>query len=233
MSNRSVIEGVEMSKVLSKLFALALAACLATSALAQSALIDHRSNATVNGTFDPQAITTSSLQFNYGTLLATGAGTFTFTYLGNESGWVNGFTLNVGGVGVLTEQNALGDSVTFQTDAIHLMPTFAFFTTDPVNKASASNGQTFSDSSNPSFAIIVNGLGGDVMASYGNARHGYQFVLGFNDAYVGDRDFDDYKVGVNFVAAPVPEPSTYALMLAGLTALGIAARRRRVTAING
>ena len=41
------------------------------------------------------------------------------------------------------------------------------------------------------------------------------------------RDFDDYKVGVNFVAAPVPEPSTYALMLAGLGAVGLMARRRR------
>ena len=32
----------------------------------------------------------------------------------------------------------------------------------------------------------------------------------------------------NFVAAPIPEPETYALMLAGLCAVGFVARRRKV-----
>jgi hypothetical protein len=69
--------------------------------------------------------------------------------------------------------------------------------------------------------------GGDLMASYDYIGRGFQYVLGFNDAHVGDRHLDYCKVGVNFVAAPVPEPSTYALMLAGLGAVGFVARHRK------
>jgi len=50
--------------------------------------------------------------------------------------------------------------------------------------------------------------------------------LGFNDSYRGDADYDDFVVGVNFVAAPVPEPQTYAMLLAGLGLIGFSARRR-------
>jgi hypothetical protein len=206
---------------------VAIAAGVAVPASAQTASVANASTAKVNGSFDRQSIKTTDLQFQYGTLMATGAGMFTFSYLGNESGWVNGFRLDAGGAGVLTEQSVLGSSVTLQVDADHLRPEFTFFTNGLSNSANARNGDSFSDFSNPSFAIISNRHGGNVLANYGGSNHGFQYVLGFNDAYRGDRDFDDYKVGVNFVAAPVPEPSTYALMLAGLGAVGWMARRRR------
>lgn len=213
-----------MHKVLLTLAAFGIGA---GTAMAQTATVDNPSTATVNGTFDPQTITTPGLSFQYGTLMATGAGTFTFTYLGNESGYTNAFSLNLGSAGMLTESSALGSSVSLLVGGGSLMPSFTFLTTSPTGLASASNGQSFSDNSNPSFAIISNRGGGNVMASYGGGSYGFQYVLGFNDAFSGDRDFDDYKVGVNFVAAPVPEPSTYALMLAGLAAVGFMARRRR------
>jgi hypothetical protein len=222
-------QGVEMRKVAFVLAGMGVVAAMSGPAMAQTALIDTASAATVNGVFDRQSITTSSLLFQYGTLMATGPGTFSFSYLGNESGFINAFSLNIGGAGMLTEQSALGSSVTLQVGADNPVPSFTFLTMSPTGLASASNGQTFSDSSNPSFAIISNGNGGNVLASWGGASYGFQYVLGFNDAFSGDRDFDDYKVGVNFVAAPVPEPSTYALMLAGLAAVGFVARRRRTT----
>lgn len=216
-----------MRKITFVLAGLGVVAGMNAPAMAQTATVDNESTATVNGTFDRQSITTTSLLFQYGTLMATGPGMFTFSYLGNESGYTNAFSLNIGGAGMLTENSALGSSVALQVGADNPMPSFTFLTTSPTGLASASNGQTFTDSSNPSFAVISNANGGNVLANWGGSSYGFQYVLGFNDAFSGDRDFDDYKVGVNFVAAPVPEPSTYALMLAGLAAVGFVARRRR------
>jgi len=50
-------------------------------------------------------------------------------------------------------------------------------------------------------------------------------VIGFNDAREVDGDYDDLVIGVRVTA--VPEPETYALMFAGLGAIGFIARRRR------
>lgn len=43
----------------------------------------------------------------------------------------------------------------------------------------------------------------------------------------GQADYGDEMMGYVSLATTVPEPSTYALMLAGLAAMGVAARRRR------
>ena len=46
-------------------------------------------------------------------------------------------------------------------------------------------------------------------------------AIGVSDSYGGSLD------KVSFTTSPVPEPETYALMLAGLGALGVVARRRK------
>jgi len=54
----------------------------------------------------------------------------------------------------------------------------------------------------------------------------YDLVIGFNDSLAVDGDFDDFVVGLTVAA--VPEPESYALMLAGLAAVGFIVRRRKV-----
>jgi hypothetical protein len=53
----------------------------------------------------------------------------------------------------------------------------------------------------------------------------YDLVIGFNDSLAVDGDYDDFVIGLTVTA--VPEPETFALMLAGLGAIGFIARRRR------
>ena len=53
----------------------------------------------------------------------------------------------------------------------------------------------------------------------------YDLILGFNDGMRVDSDYDDIVVGLKVVA--IPEPETYALLMAGLGAVGFIARRRR------
>lgn len=82
----------------------------------------------------------------------------------------------------------------------------------------ATNAQasSFTAATNPSFVILGSNL------SLSGAS---EYLLGYNDSFRGDADFDDMVVRLS--VSPVPEPSTYALMLAGLGVLGFVARRRR------
>ena len=53
----------------------------------------------------------------------------------------------------------------------------------------------------------------------------YDLIIGFNDGLRVDADYDDMVIGLKVNA--IPEPETYALMLAGLAAVGFIARRRQ------
>jgi len=70
---------------------------------------------------------------------------------------------------------------------------------------------------------------GDIgFAVFTNANGGYntqEVYIGYDDSGAGpDRDYDDLIVKATIL--PIPEPATWALMVAGIAAVGVSMRRR-------
>ncbi len=175
---------------------------------ASAAVVANVADVATPGSFEFGSLVSST--FDLGTLTADFAGTVTYSFIGKEAGYFNEFK----GAGAGVINSAGGADI---VDTVGAGPlTFSFATLAPADAlGSVSNGTVFTLTSNPSFAIFK-----------GAAGSGFQYVLGFNDSgYGNDSDFDDLVIGVNFT--PVPEPGTYALILAGLAAVGFVARRRR------
>jgi hypothetical protein len=132
-----------------------------------------------------------------------------YTFLGKEAAFSNSF-VDAGG-----SPGSIADTASILTAATQFGVTglldFGFQTrgTTTVTNGSAGNAE-------PTFGIF---------AGQGS---GYQYILGYNDAGANsDGDYDDMVIGVNVTAA-IPEPETYALLLAGLGAVAFVVRRRRV-----
>jgi hypothetical protein len=161
----------------------------------------------------PEIYTGSFSAGQWGYLSASTAGTFTATYLGNESGFINFYveTPDLILFHSLEETNGIGDNV-----SSFIQPGTVKF--------------GFGDSNG---GLFLNGdaqtgvLGFAIMPGQTNDVGTFDYIIGFNDTNTGDADYDDFVIGVKFVAAAVPEPETYALMLAGLGILGFTARARR------
>lgn len=193
---------------------------LASGAASAQSFVNNRGlgllDAPFNGITGLPTMNSGLLQL--GELDATVAGTFTFTYLGNESSFQDAFHLLVNGSN-LTESNNVGDAVS----AFVATPGALNFRFEGAAGVYAQNGGVWHDST--SIALIGTGM----TVTAGAAAGTYAFVLGYNDSY-GEHhhlgDWDDYVVGVNFAPA-VPEPDSYAMTLAGLGLLGALARRRR------
>ncbi|MDO8990255.1 MAG: PEP-CTERM sorting domain-containing protein [Sideroxyarcus sp.] len=171
----------------------------------------------------PLGVTGAQNHGNWGWLSTTSAGTFYATYLGQESGYVNSFSFGSGN-GTLLESNALGTTIS-QSVGNDGIVNFSFS-----DNQSASHVFSNRDQGNP-FGFVIMAGQSSTYSQFGR----FDYLLGFNDSWVqgfsgntvGDADYDDFVVGVNFVSAPVPEPETYAMMFAGLGLLGLSVRRRK------
>lgn len=157
----------------------------------------------------------------FGTIMATSPGTVTATYLGQESGYLNSYSLDFFS-NMLLESNAVGTSVS--ADITSSVTPFALdFSFNTKNNSSylekVSNGDVFTVMS-PSFAILGDYLKTQT-ATIDGVTKTFDYILGFNDSWTGDADFDDFVVGINFTPAVVPLPA--AAWLFGSALIGFVA----------
>lgn len=151
--------------------------------------------------------------FVFGTLMSAQAGTLTFSYVGSEAGHTDKFfTFND-----LRFNNKTSPNSAFSLE-IAAGQSLSFSFNDASSSKTVANGASVVawGSSNANSWQNTFGL---------KKESDNSFLLMYND-YVnnGDRDFDDMVVRVSL--APVPEPETYAMFLAGLGLMGAIARRR-------
>lgn len=198
------------------IFAAAMLAATSIVSAAPSLSWEELSTGTLNADFDNIAgVTYTSPTISLGTLTASESATVTYTFLGSEAGFQNIFfapvstkVWNINWTGSPT----VGDTYSTWTGAGAV--NFKFVGQSPDG---AINGGDWT--------------GGASIGLIGTRSQGYSydFVLGYNDSfnnkgYTHD-DWDDMVIGVNI--APIPEPETYAMLLAGLGLMGFVARRRK------
>jgi hypothetical protein len=162
-----------------------------------------------------------------GGLYLDNAAKVTYTYLGSEAGYDNNFWVKiVDGALVFSTKTAdnppaastIGDSITV-TNAAGALD----FTFEGYNSNYAKNGGPWA--ADTSIGLIKDTVGGYTVTSGLAAGQTFQYVIGYNDSAIGLTDWDDMVIGVNI--APIPEPETYAMLLAGLGLMGFVARRRK------
>lgn len=91
------------------------------------------------------------------------------------------------------------------------------------------NGNIIGSVTNPTTGDVFLGL---VTADHSATISGLLFSLVGDEPYGFDVDNIQFGVGSQVVAPTVPEPSTWAMMLAGFVGLGFAAYRRSQGAVS-
>jgi hypothetical protein len=162
-------------------------------------------------------------KLDLGYLVTDQAGTVSYSYLGQESGYSDKFfKISSNTTPDLVESNAFYTTVSASTSIGKLDFKFEGNTGKFAKNNVSSMAQW-----DPGTSI---GLLGTNLTIGG---HFYQYVIGYNDSAGASTlgDWDDFVIGVNL--SPIPEPETYAMLIAGLGLLGFAARRRTQVQFQG
>ncbi len=138
------------------------------------------------------------------------------TFLGKEAGNINQFYLN----DTLVLDNLGGAPTSYGPFVVGAGVPLDFEFVDMTDGDTAPNGGDLSDFA--SF-VVLGSFDGEVFTPWRGFGGEFDYVLGFNDGRQIDADHDDLVIGIT----AVPEPSTYALLLAGLGVIGFMSRPRR------
>jgi hypothetical protein len=189
--------------------------------------------------FNKAPFNASTLKFNSGTLDVANVGKgqndiVTYTFLGASAANSDRFTVTGGAI---TSTN--GNPFSNQTAT-----PFGATITDTIKgtgSAETQLGFKFTDVTDNKF--LTNGCSGSGIGCQGKFgilaggytidRIKYADLLIYNDTGSSDSDYNDMVIGVNSICvSAVPEPETYAMLLAGLGLIGFIAYRRKNNSSN-
>lgn len=186
----------------------------------------------------PAAVTGFYGKGTLGTLMTDTAGSLTVTYLGDESGYDNFFSFVTSGPSSArnasntlwedshTPSTPVGSSISTTVAAGDVIP---FMYKDSKGK-SVSNGMSFVLSDYATFAMLYTQTSPTAPKVYTNTNtYGmFDFIIGFNDSYKYDADYDDFVVGVKFAPSVVPLPAAAWLFGSALFGFMMVSNRRKV-----
>ncbi len=203
------------------LCAIALAA-VGASASAQVTFAGGTDQA-ISGIYDPSGTTSLQTGGKRDATLSTSAGVLTATFLGFEALDTDTYTFTAAS-GTMSNKTATPNVTNIFGNVAAGLLNFTF--ADLFAGTTVGNGGAGGGGAGMFNSYVVFGTGtGGAFTPYTGPGGAYDLVLGFNDSLQVDGDYDDFIVGLKVTA--VPEPETYALMLAGLGVVGILGRRRR------
>lgn len=161
-------------------------------------------------------------QFGYFTIEGEGGGTFSATFLGQESSYANVYTQNI----FSADHQIMDESVLGSTVSTTNLKQFGFATS---NKCSLTGMFSNGDKATSvlGFALLkkFNTTTGEL--DNHTTLGDFDFLVGFNDSFRGDADYDDYVVGLKYRPSAVPVPAALPLMASALGLFGFGASRKR------